>query len=66
LPVVNPATGQPLGKVAYAQQSDLDTALAAVQKGFQAWRKVPAMNRARCYAVRLISCAREWTTSRVS
>ena len=47
LPVVNPATGQPLGKVAYAQQSDLDTALAAVQKGFQAWRKVPAMNRAK-------------------
>ncbi|MEA3179607.1 MAG: succinate-semialdehyde dehydrogenase / glutarate-semialdehyde dehydrogenase [Gammaproteobacteria bacterium] len=47
LPVVNPATGQPLGKVAYAQQSDLDTALAAVQKGFQVWRKVPAMNRAK-------------------
>jgi succinate-semialdehyde dehydrogenase/glutarate-semialdehyde dehydrogenase len=47
LPVVNPATGQRLGKVAHAQQPDLDAALAAVQKGFQVWRKVPAMNRAK-------------------
>jgi succinate-semialdehyde dehydrogenase / glutarate-semialdehyde dehydrogenase len=47
LPVVNPATGQPLGKVAHAEQSDLDAALAAVQEGFQIWRKVPAMNRAK-------------------
>ena len=44
--VVNPATGKPIGKVAHASIADLDRALAAAQRGFEAWRKVPAHERA--------------------
>lgn len=46
LDVVNPATGQVIGKVAHAGIADLDRALAAAQRGFEAWRKVPAHERA--------------------
>ncbi|KAG0189037.1 hypothetical protein DFQ28_003983 [Apophysomyces sp. BC1034] len=46
LDVVNPATGQVIGKVAHAGIADLDRALAAAQRGFDAWRKVPAHERA--------------------
>jgi len=46
IPVVNPATGQPIGSVAHAAIADLDRALAAAQKGFEAWRVVPAAERA--------------------
>jgi succinate-semialdehyde dehydrogenase/glutarate-semialdehyde dehydrogenase len=46
LDVVNPATGKPIGKVAHAGIADLDRALAAAQKGFEAWRKIPANERA--------------------
>jgi succinate-semialdehyde dehydrogenase/glutarate-semialdehyde dehydrogenase len=35
IPVVNPATGQPIGTVAHASIADLDRALAAAQKGFE-------------------------------
>jgi succinate-semialdehyde dehydrogenase/glutarate-semialdehyde dehydrogenase len=45
LPVLNPATGEPIGKVAHAEKPDLDLALAAARKGFEAWRKVPAFER---------------------
>jgi succinate-semialdehyde dehydrogenase/glutarate-semialdehyde dehydrogenase len=31
--VVNPATGEPIGRVAHASVADLDLALAAAQKG---------------------------------
>ncbi|MGI4814487.1 MAG: NAD-dependent succinate-semialdehyde dehydrogenase [Janthinobacterium lividum] len=44
--VVNPATGERIGKVAHAGIADLDLALAAAQAGFQAWRKIPANERA--------------------
>jgi succinate-semialdehyde dehydrogenase/glutarate-semialdehyde dehydrogenase len=44
--VLNPATGKAIGKVAHAGIVDLDRALAAAQKGFQVWRKVPALERA--------------------
>ena len=44
--VVNPATGQNIGTVAHAGIADLDRALAAAQKGFEAWRVVPAAERA--------------------
>ncbi|NDZ12724.1 NAD-dependent succinate-semialdehyde dehydrogenase [Variovorax sp. WS11] len=44
--VVNPATGKAIGKVAHAGIPDLDRALAAAQRGFEAWRKVPAIERA--------------------
>ncbi len=38
LPVLNPATGKEIGRVAHAGRGDLDHALAAAQKGFEAWR----------------------------
>jgi succinate-semialdehyde dehydrogenase/glutarate-semialdehyde dehydrogenase len=46
IPVLNPATGKTLGTVAHASIADLDRALAAAQKGFEAWRAVPAFERA--------------------
>jgi succinate-semialdehyde dehydrogenase / glutarate-semialdehyde dehydrogenase len=46
LDVLNPATGQVIGKVAHAGKADLDRALAAAQKGFEAWRNTPANERA--------------------
>lgn len=46
IPVVNPATGQPIGTVAHASKADLDRALAAAQKGFETWRAMPAAERA--------------------
>lgn len=47
LDVLNPATGQPIGKVACASTTDLDRALAAAQRGFDTWKKVPAHERAK-------------------
>lgn len=44
--VVNPATGQVIGRVAHAGIPDLDRALVAAQRGFEDWRKVPANERA--------------------
>ncbi|WP_300301605.1 NAD-dependent succinate-semialdehyde dehydrogenase, partial [Ferrovibrio sp.] len=45
LPVLNPATGEEIGKVAHAEKADLDRALAAADKGFKAWKKVSAYDR---------------------
>ena len=45
LPVVNPATGQEIGRVAHAGMADLDRALAAAQRGFEVWRDTPALER---------------------
>ena len=45
IPVLNPATGEVIGNVAHAEQADLDRALAAVEKGFQTWKKVSAFDR---------------------
>ncbi len=47
LPVFNPATGAEIGRVAHAGIADLGRALAAAQKGFEAWRDVPAIERGR-------------------
>jgi succinate-semialdehyde dehydrogenase/glutarate-semialdehyde dehydrogenase len=47
LPVLNPATEETIGTVAHAEQADLDLALAAAAKGFEAWRKVSAYDRYR-------------------
>ncbi len=46
LNVVNPATGKTIGKVAHAGIPDLDRALASAQRGFEAWKKIPANERA--------------------
>ena len=45
LPILNPATAQEIGRVAFAGKEDLDRALNAAQKGFDTWRKVPAFER---------------------
>jgi succinate-semialdehyde dehydrogenase/glutarate-semialdehyde dehydrogenase len=44
-PILDPATGQPLARLAHADRSDLDRALAAADAGFHAWRKVSAFDR---------------------
>ena len=46
-PVVSPATGETIGTVAHADRVDLDRALVAADKGFRAWRKVSAYDRAK-------------------
>ncbi|HZJ68247.1 MAG TPA: NAD-dependent succinate-semialdehyde dehydrogenase [Kofleriaceae bacterium] len=46
LDVLNPATGERIGRVAHAQTADLDLALAAARRGFDAWRWVPTHERA--------------------
>ena len=46
-PVINPATGEIIGKFAWADRADLDRALAAVDKGFQTWKKVSAYERSK-------------------
>jgi succinate-semialdehyde dehydrogenase/glutarate-semialdehyde dehydrogenase len=45
--VVNPATGEKIGIVSHAERADLDRALEAAAKGFQAWRKVAAFDRSK-------------------
>ena len=47
LAVFNPATGQEIGRVAHATRVDLDRALEAAQKGFETWRDIPALERAK-------------------
>jgi len=47
LPVHDPASGQRIGSVAVAEREDLDDALAAAARGFEQWRRVPAVERAR-------------------
>ena len=45
--VRNPATGAVMAQVAHAGKVDLDRALAAAQRGFDAWRDTPAFERAK-------------------
>jgi succinate-semialdehyde dehydrogenase / glutarate-semialdehyde dehydrogenase len=47
LTVVSPATGEPIGKLAHADKSDLDRALEAAERGFAQWRKVSAYDRSK-------------------
>src|SRR5262245_4388006 len=47
LAVHDPATGKAIGSVAVATRADLDAACVAAQQGFEAWRKVPAFERAK-------------------
>ncbi|MGU3540819.1 NAD-dependent succinate-semialdehyde dehydrogenase [Methylobacterium sp. A54F] len=47
LPVLNPATGEAIGRLAVATRSDLDDALAAAERGFAAWRRVGPFDRAK-------------------
>jgi len=45
--VHNPADEAEIGRVAHAGVADLDRALAAAQTGFETWRDVPAIERAK-------------------
>ena len=47
LPVIDPATGQEVSRVAVAGAGDLDDALAAAVAGFETWRATPPRERSR-------------------
>jgi succinate-semialdehyde dehydrogenase/glutarate-semialdehyde dehydrogenase len=47
LAVFNPSTGQEIGRVAQAGKADLDKALEAAQKGFETWRDMLPIERAK-------------------
>jgi succinate-semialdehyde dehydrogenase / glutarate-semialdehyde dehydrogenase len=47
IPVIDPATEETIGSVAFAGTEDLALAVAAVEKGFRTWRKVAPLDRSR-------------------
>ncbi|MDO3431834.1 NAD-dependent succinate-semialdehyde dehydrogenase [Rhizobium sp. CBN3] len=47
LSIVNPATGEVIGRVSNAGRNDLDQALSAAAAGFAQWRQVSAFERAK-------------------
>lgn len=44
-PVLDPATGEPLGELPHATTQDLDDALASAKAAFPKWRDTPAVQR---------------------
>jgi succinate-semialdehyde dehydrogenase/glutarate-semialdehyde dehydrogenase len=44
-PVINPSDGSVITTLPHVTRADLDDALAAAQKGFEVWRKTPAIER---------------------
>lgn len=46
-PLFSPSTGEGLGEVAEAQAEDVDAAVAEARKGFEEWRRVPPLERAK-------------------
>jgi len=47
LPVLNPATGDELGRTPLSTRADVDAAARAAKAAFPAWRATPAVERAR-------------------
>ncbi|RZS46667.1 NAD-dependent succinate-semialdehyde dehydrogenase [Sphaerotilus mobilis] len=47
LPVIDPSDGRVIGQVARAERSDLEEAVAAARSGFETWRAMTAIERAR-------------------
>jgi succinate-semialdehyde dehydrogenase/glutarate-semialdehyde dehydrogenase len=47
LPVVDPATEEAIGTIPFADEADLDRALAAARKGFGAWRTTSPWERSK-------------------
>lgn len=47
LPVLNPAIGAEVGRVAHASIPDLERAIAAAERGLTAWKSVPPLERAK-------------------
>ena len=46
-PVINPATGQVIGRIPHATKEDLDRALDVAESSFAIWSKTPAYSRAK-------------------
>jgi succinate-semialdehyde dehydrogenase / glutarate-semialdehyde dehydrogenase len=46
-PVINPATGQVIGRIPHATVQDLDQALDVAESSFAIWSKMPAYSRAK-------------------
>jgi acyl-CoA reductase-like NAD-dependent aldehyde dehydrogenase len=44
-PVFDPATGQSIGSLGLASAYDVNDAIAAAERGFEAWKRVPAFKR---------------------
>ena len=47
MPVVNPASGDTIGTLAFAERADLDEALEAAARGFDTWKRVSAYERSK-------------------
>jgi succinate-semialdehyde dehydrogenase/glutarate-semialdehyde dehydrogenase len=47
LPLVNPASGQEIGRLSHAETTDLEQAAEAAVEGFRTWRKVSPFERAK-------------------
>lgn len=47
LPVLNPASGEELGRTPLSKRADVDAAVRAAAAAFPAWRATPAVERAR-------------------
>jgi len=45
LPILNPATGETIGRLAKVEKADLARAVSAIEKGFEVWKQVPAFER---------------------
>ena len=45
--MINPASSKPIGELGRASKGDLDTALAAADRGFKVWRRVSAFERSK-------------------
>lgn len=45
--VVNPATGEEIGRVPHATRDDMARAIESTQRGFKTWRNTPAYDRAK-------------------
>ena len=45
LPVLNPATGEELGRTPMSSRAELDAAVTAAAAAFQEWRRIPAVER---------------------
>ena len=47
IPVRNPATDAILGTVSHARRADLERAVAAAERGFELWRRISPLERAK-------------------
>jgi succinate-semialdehyde dehydrogenase/glutarate-semialdehyde dehydrogenase len=47
LPIIDPSSSEPIGRVAVAGDADIECAVVAAQRGFATWRAVAPFDRAR-------------------